>query len=473
MSQNKSATPSKKRWYHYIPDPMVLIFLILVFVWILTWIIPAGEFDRTEMNGRMAVVADSFHTTEPAQLSPLALFFAIPKGLVAAANIVFITLIAGGLFHLLSASGALENLVGTVVNRIGSNRRTLLVWVMTYVFGLLGVTVGYENNIALVPIAILIGLAIGGDLIVGLGIAIGGIGFGFATSPINPFTVGVSQDIAEIPLFSGVLLRSLFAVAVLALMAHHTSRYLHKIQQYPEKSLTKGLSTEGMKLSKPIDEYRIEGKDWKVLLTFITGLALLLYGVFAHGWYINEIAGIFLMIAVISGLLLGMSAKRIAEYFVEGASAVIGGALLIGLARAIQVLLEQGNIGDTIINALAASIADLPLMLSTILMTLVHGIINVFIPSGSGQAMVTMPIMIPLSDLIGMTRQTAILAFQVGDGFTNMVAPTSGGTLAMLALAGVSYDRWVRFMFPMVIKAYVLSWVFLAIAVAINWSGTL
>lgn len=462
-----------KRWYDYIPDPMVLIFLILIFVWLLTWIIPAGSFDRIEVDSRMVVVANSFQTSAPTRLSPLSIFFAIPEGLVAAANIVFITLIAGGLFRLLSASGALENIVGTVVNKIGKERRTLIVWIITFVFGLLGIAVGYENNIALVPIAILVGLAIGGDLMVGLGIAIGGIGFGFATSPINPFTVGVSQSIAELPLFSGAPLRVVFSICILALMAHHTARYLNKIIKNPDQSLVIGISTSGMKLEKSIHDYRIERDDWKVLIIFTLGLAFMLYGVFVYDWYINEIAGIFLLITILCGIFIGMKGKQIVDHFVNGAASVVGGALLIGFARAIQVLLEQGEIGDTIINALAASISDLPLLLSTVLMSVVHGLINIFIPSGSGQAMATMPIMIPLSDLIGMTRQTAILAFQIGDGFTNMISPTSGGTLAMLALAGVSYDRWVRFFFPMLLKAYLVSWIFLAIAVSINWGGAL
>lgn len=462
-------TNREKKWYNYIPDPMVLIFVILILVWLMTWIIPAGSFDRIEIDGRMAVVADSFKTTAPSQLSPLSIFFSIPEGLVAAANIVFITLIAGGLFRLLSASGALENIVGTVVNKIGKERRTLIVWIMTLIFGLLGIAVGYENNIALVPIAILVGLAIGGDLMVGLGIAIGGIGFGFATSPINPFTVGVAQTIAELPLFSGAPLRIAFSICILAVMAHHTSRYLNKIIENPDNSLVQGISTSGMDLQKSISEYSIQKKDWIVLTIFTLGLALMLYGVFIHGWYINEIAGIFLLMTVLSGVFLGMTGSEIVEHFIKGASSVVGGALLIGFARAIQVLLEQGGIGDTVVNALASSISDLPLFISTVLMTLVHGLINIFIPSGSGQAMATMPIMIPISDIIGMTRQTAILAFQIGDGFTNMISPTSGGTLAMLALAGVSYDRWVRFFFPVVIKAFLVSWIFLAIAVLINW----
>ncbi|HET8790222.1 MAG TPA: TIGR00366 family protein [Modicisalibacter sp.] len=464
-----NATPDKPSWYERIPDPMVLIFLILIFVMVLSWIIPSGTFEREEVNGRQAVVPGTFHTVEAEPLTPLDLFFAIPEGLVAAGSIIFITFIAGGLFRVLSATGALENMVGALVRRLGSRRQNLLIWVMTYVFGLLGAAVGFENNIALVPIAVLVGLAIGGDLLVGVSLAIGGIGIGFATSPINPYTVGVSQSIAGLPLFSGALLRTALCVCTLAVVAHHTARYLKRIQANPKRSMAKGLSTEGMALAKPVSDYHLNAQDYRVLGTFVVGLAIMLFGVFGYGWYIKEIAGIFLAIAIVAGLLAGMKADAMVEHLVKGAAAVTGGALLIGVARAIQVLLEQGQIGDTIISSLAEPMAAFPVMLSSILMTLVHGVINVFIPSGSGQAMATMPIMIPLSDLIGMARQTAILAFQVGDGFTNLISPTSGGTLAMLALAGVPYERWVRYVIPLIAKCFLVSWVFLAIAVMIGW----
>ena len=176
-----------------------------------------------------------------------------------------------------------------------------------------------------------------------------------------------------------------------------------------------------------------------------------------------------LIIAVVAGLIAKMSPSDIVNKMIEGAGCIAGGALVIGLARGIQVVLDMGHISDTIVNGLASPLQGLPTTLSAILMTLVHSVINFFIPSGSGQAMATMPIMIPLSDLIGMTRQTAIMAFQVGDGIMNMIFPTMGGMLAMIALARVPFDRWFRFVFPLVMKILLVSWVFLAVAVYINW----
>lgn len=458
-----------KRWYERIPNPYILLFLIIVMAGIMTYIVPAGEFDRAEVGGRMGVVAGTYHRVEQAPVGLFDLFTALPIGMVKAASIIFITLISGALFGLLNATGALENAVGLAVRRIGVHRGTRLVWLMTFVFGFLGATVGFENNIALVPIAILVALALGGDLMVGAGMAVAGIGVGFATSPINPYTVGVGHVIANLPIFSGALLRTGFCLASLALVADHTCRYLARIKKDRSASLVAGIDTEGLSLRRPLEEYSLGGRDRLVLASFLLGMGIILFGVFRWKWYITEISAVFIIMAVVAGYLAGMTSDAIIARMVRGAGDIAGGALIIGVARGIQVILDDGRIGDTIVQALASPLSGLPVTLSAILMTLVHSVINFFIPSGSGQAMATLPIMIPLSDLIGMTRQTAILAFQVGDGVMNLLVPTLGGLLAMIALARVPFDRWFRFAFPLVLKILVVSWVFLALAVTVNW----
>ncbi|MGM8930516.1 YfcC family protein [Salinicola halophyticus] len=457
------------RWYERVPHPAILIFCLLIVVWVMTLIIPAGTFDRHEIDGRSAVIPGTFHLIEAASPSFLEIFHVVPLGMVQAASIIIVVLIGGGLFRVLEATGALENMVGTLVKRLGSDHPVPLIWLMTFVFGALGVAVGYENNIALIPIAVLLGRAMGGDRLVGTSIALGGVGIGFATSPINVYTVGVSDQIADLPLFSGAGLRSVLCVGALCLLAHHTSRYMKKLRRDSNATLLRDAEDEGSSLRKPLADYRLNASDYRVLGTFVIGLAIMLYGVFSYGWYIDEISATFLAIAIVAGLMARLPASKINSYFFEGAASVTTGALLVGLARGLQVLLEQGQIGDTIVHTLAEPLGHMPVLVSTLAMTLVHSVINFFIPSGSGQAMATMPIMIPLSDLIGMTRQTAILAFQVGDGLTNLIVPTSGGTLAMLAMARVPYDVWVRFFFPMLLQAFLLSWVILAIAVAIDW----
>ncbi|MBW5801211.1 AbgT family transporter [Halomonas elongata] len=430
---------------------MVLIFLILVATYVLTFFIPAGEFERVVRDGRTAVVPGSFHYLgDVAAIHPFDVFVAIPKGLISASQYLFIVFIAGGLFHILQKSGALENAIGVAVRRVGVARRNLIITVGTFIYGFFGVAVGFENNIALVPIAVLIASAVGCSSLVGTAMAVGGIGVGFALSPINPYTVGVAQGIAELPTFSGAWLRTLMVITSLALLSLYICKRVTRMD-FEE-------SPHAEALSKHLDEYRMERRDWLTLLVFVGGLVAMLFGVFTAGWYINEIAGIFLLLAIVIGAINGLSANGIVKQMMEGASGVTAGALVIGVAASIQVILEQAQIIDTIVNALSGLIEGIPIMFSAIMASVVQGVINLFVPSGSGQALVTMPILVPVADLVGMSRQLMITAFQVGDGLTNLIVPTSGGTLAMLALGRVSYAQWLKAIMPFMALVYLLCW---------------
>ncbi|MGP8291426.1 YfcC family protein [Vreelandella zhanjiangensis] len=441
-----------KKWYRVVPDPMVLIFTILVATYLLTFIIPAGEFERITQDGRTVVVPGSFTYLDNVANIPLFnIFVAIPEGLINASRYLFIVFIAGGLFHILQKTGALENVIGVAVNRVGVERRNIIITVGTFIYGFFGIAVGFENNIALVPIAVLIASAIGCSSLVGTTMAVGGIGIGFALSPINPYTVGVAQGIAELPTFSGAWLRTLLVLSSLGLLAAYICKRVVKMEfQEPDNAES---------LSKHLSEYRLSGRNVLTLIVFVGGLIAMLAGVFTRGWYINEIAGIFLLLAILIGAINGLSANGIAKQMIEGAASVTAGALVIGLAASIQVILEQAVIIDTIVNSLSSLIDGMPSVLSAIMASVVQGVINLFIPSGSGQALVTMPILIPVADLVGMSRQLMITAFQVGDGLTNLIIPTSGGTLAMLALGRVSYAQWLKAILPFMALVYMLAWV--------------
>lgn len=451
MSLQEQTLRERRPWYRTVPDPMVLIFLILVATYVLTFFIPAGEFERVVRDGRTAVVPGSFHYLgDVAAIHPFDVFVAIPKGLISASQYLFIVFIAGGLFHILQKSGALENAIGVAVRRVGVARRNLIITVGTFIYGFFGVAVGFENNIALVPIAVLIASAVGCSSLVGTAMAVGGIGVGFALSPINPYTVGVAQGIAELPTFSGAWLRTLMVITSLALLSLYICKRVTRMD-FEE-------SPHAEALSKHLDEYRMERRDWLTLLVFVGGLVAMLFGVFTAGWYINEIAGIFLLLAIVIGAINGLSANGIVKQMMEGASGVTAGALVIGVAASIQVILEQAQIIDTIVNALSGLIEGIPIMFSAIMASVVQGVINLFVPSGSGQALVTMPILVPVADLVGMSRQLMITAFQVGDGLTNLIVPTSGGTLAMLALGRVSYAQWLKAIMPFIALVYLLCW---------------
>ncbi len=462
---------SQKKWYQKIPNAYVILFLILIFVTVLTYFIPAGEFAREEVDGRIVVIPDSFEFVEQSPVGLSGLLQAIPEGMISGAEIIFIVFFAGALFNVIESTGALENGLGVIVQKLQgtSNAGKKMIWIMTFVFGALGAVVGFENNIALIPIGVMIALAMGYDLMVGAGIAIGGIGLGFATSPINPYTVGVSHSIAELPMFSGFALRFVFMIATLAVLAHHTASYAAKVEKGDKQSLVSNIDTGDLELTKDISKYKLNSTHKAVILILLGIIATIIFGTLQYEWYIIEISTLFMIGAVLTGLVARYNSDKIVDKMIEGASRLTNGALIIGVARGLTVILENGRIGDTITYALSVPLENFPPLVSGWFMTISHSIINFFIPGGSGQAMATMPIMVPLSDLVGLTRQTSVLAFQIGDGVMNLIVPTLGGLLAMLALARVPFEKWFKFILPMVLKVLVVGWIFITIATFVGY----
>ncbi|MEM8526297.1 MAG: YfcC family protein [Bacteroidota bacterium] len=459
-----------KKWYERIPHAVTMLFGIIVFVTILTYILPAGEYERELVNGKSRVIPGSYKVIPSSPVGLLEMFKAIPLGFKTAVEIIFIVLAGGIMFGIMEKSMAVENSIGTLVNRLGLERKYFIVVLMTFVYGLLGVAVGYENNIAMVPIAAVLSLALGGDLILAAGISAGAMTIGFGLSPINPYTVGTGHQLAELPMFSGYLLRSILCFSALSLMAYYNVRYFKKITTQPEKSLGKGLNLEGIRLSKPISEYRMTTNSWVVLAIFVLGLAVILYGVFNLEWRINDLSAVFLMVALASAIASRMPANTVSETVLKSIAIAAPGAFMVGYATSIRELMEMGNISDTISFRLSEMLQGLPLYASAIGMSTSQCVINLFIPSGSGQALATLPVMLPLGEVLGLTRQTTILAFQIGDGVTNLVNPTLGGLIAMLSMCRVPLDRWLRFIFPVVLAVIVLAWGTLMIAVAIGYS---
>lgn len=458
-----------KKWYDYIPHPVVLLLGILVLTAILSYIIPAGLYQRQLVDGRERVIPGSYQVIASSPLSLLDLFRAIPLGFKAASEIIFVVLSSGIMFGMLEKSGMVENVVGTIVRRMGTRRQNLLIVLMTFLYGLLGVLIGYENNIAMVPIAAVMTLALGGDLILAAGVSVGAITVGFGLSPINPYTVGVGHKIAEMPLFSGAPLRSALCFLGLALLAVYNVRYFNRIKKAPERSLGSGLDVQGLELSKPISAYTINRNNTWVGLIFIGGLTIMLYGIFVYHWYINEISAIFLMIAITAGLTAGMNGRELSETALRSVGVVAPGAFMVGYATSIREAMEMAMISDTIAYSLSAALENLPTYSSAVAMSLAQSVINLFIPSGSGQALATLPIMIPLGELLGLTRQSTILAFQIGDGVTNLFNPSLGGLIAMLSMCRVPFDRWLRFIFPLVFLLLLVAWCFLIFSVFIHW----
>jgi len=460
---------SKKKWFDFIPHPVVMLFGIIVLTAILSHLLPAGAFDREMIDGRQRVIPGSYQEIAPTPVGIFGIFRAMPLGFKTAAEVIFVVLAGGIMFGLLEKSQMVENTVGTIVKHIGLKRKYLIVAGMTYLFGLLGVVIGYENNIAMVPIAAVMSLALGGDLILAAGISVGAITVGFGLSPINPYTVGIGHKIAEMPLFSGALIRSILCFVGLSMMAWYNVRYFKRITLNPESGLSHGLNTEGFSLSKPISEYSITKNNWLVMGIFAACLCLMLFGIFNFGWYLNEISAMFIIIAVLTGIAARMNPTTFSETVLKYIGMVAPGAFMVGYATTIKVVMEMGGIGDTVAYQLSNLLSTLPTYASAVFMSVAQSVINLFIPSGSGQALATLPIMIPLGEVLGLTRQTTILAFQIGDGVTNLFNPSLGGLIAMLSLCKVPFDRWLRFIFPLVLMILIVSWVVLLFTVFIHW----
>ncbi|NND79526.1 MAG: YfcC family protein, partial [Maribacter sp.] len=360
----------KKPWYKSIPHAVTMLFGIIILVTILTYILPAGAYERIVVDGRKSVVPDSYKVIQSTPIGLLDMFKAIPLGYKAAVEIIFIVLAGAIMFGFMEESKAVENAVGTLVKKLGLNNKNLIIVIMTFVYGFLGVAVGYENNIAMVPIAAVLSLALGGDLILAAGISVGAMTIGFGLSPINPYTVGTGHKIAELPMFSGALLRSTLCFSALCVMAYYNVRYFKKITKHPGKSLGKGLDDSGMSLSKPIQDYRISVTNWMIIFIFIIGLMVILYGVFNLNWYLNELSAVFLIIALLCGITSRMNATTMSETVLKAIAVAAPGAFMVGYATSIKVLMEMGNIGDTISYNLSMMLQGLPLYVSAISMSI-------------------------------------------------------------------------------------------------------
>lgn len=467
MSKFKSIAPF---FLNRIPHAITMLFGIIVLVSVLTYILPAGSYERVIIDGRSTVVPNSYKIIPSTPIGFLDMFKAIPLGFKAAVEIIFIVLAGGIMFGFMEKSQAVENAIGTLVKKLGLRNKHMIIVIMTFIYGLLGVAVGYENNIAMVPIAAVLSLALGGDLILAAGISVGAMTIGFGLSPINPYTVGTGHKIAELPMFSGALLRSILCFSALSIMAFYNVRYFKRITSDPDKSLGKGLDVSELTLSKPIGEYQVSRQNWLVISIFVLGLLTILYGVFNLHWYINELSAVFLIIALLCGLASRMNATTMSETVLKAVALASPGAFMVGFATSIKVLMEMGNIGDTISFQLSTLLQGLPLYAAAISMSLAQTVINFFIPSGSGQALATLPVMLPLGDSLGLSSQITILAFQIGDGLSNLINPTLGGLIAMLSMCRVPIDRWVRFIFPVLIGVLGLAFLALIIAVATNYT---
>jgi uncharacterized ion transporter superfamily protein YfcC len=437
-----------------LPHPLALLVGCVLLAAALSWVLPAGQYQRREdsATGRSVVVPGTYSRVPPQPVGPFEALVAIPKGIVDAASVIGLVFLIGGAFTVIERAGTLSRLAQGLGRRV-SGRGLLVIPVASLAFSLGGIMMQMsEELIAFVPMLLLLTRQLGFTPVVAVSMSLGAAGVGAAFSPVNPFQVIIAQKVAELPSASGLGFRIGVLVPALALWIGGTMLYARRTARQPQ--------------ALPDDRAaRLDRRDILVLAAIVSAFAIYIYGAQRLGWEFDQLAALFLVVGTLAGLLGRLGVGGTADAFVEGFRSMAFAGLLIGFARAIYVVLSEGQIVDTLVHGLFAPIAGLPTALAALGMLVVQAVLHVPIPSTSGQAVLTLPLLVPLSDLIGLSRQVTVLAYQYGAGLCDLVTPTNGALMAMLAAAGVRYEDWLKFVLPL--YALLMAMALLALIVAV------
>jgi len=451
------------------PNSYVIIFTLIIISTLLTWIVPSGSFERIKdpASGRTVVDPDSFHYIEDKSIGIFDALKAIPKGILNSGGIIAFIFIISGAVEVIRGTGALDSAILHLVRKM-KGRDTLLLVLVSLVFSMLGAAFGFaEETIPFIPLGVSMCLALGYDRMVGFHVVRTAAWIGFAGAFLNPFSIGVAQSIAELPMYSGLRYRLLCYAVFFIIGIWFILSYARKIKADSTKSVLYNYESQRDPMDfelKDMGELTIRHK--LVLLVFGLSLVILVYGVIMYEWSTTELAALFLGAGILSGFIGGFNPNQVAGEFTKGMKGVTNGALIVGFARAIVSILEDGMILDTLVYSFSRPIMSLSSSVAAVGMFIVQSFLNFFIGSSSGLAAATMPIMIPLSDVLGVTRQTAVLAFQFGDGITNMLWPSM---IYYLAFADIPYNIWFKHVLKLNIILTIAGVVLVAVAQMIGY----
>ncbi|MBI4409190.1 MAG: YfcC family protein [Gemmatimonadetes bacterium] len=463
----------------HFPHPLALLTYGIILAAALTYVLPAGEFDRREdpLTGRTVVVPGTYHRVSPDPVGPFEALVALPRGMVDAGAVIFFVFLVGGAFVVVDRTGALRLALDRLVRAVG-RREALVIPITALAFAAAGALENFlEEIIALVPLLLLLSRRMGFDALTAVAMSLGAAMVGAAFSPVNPFQVGIAQKLAELPLLSGGVYRMAFLALALAVWIAGTMRHALRNRVAPSFTarpapgggpfMTDGRAPDALELGEGA---RLRTSDWIVLLLVVAAFAGFIFGLLRFGWGFEEMAAVFFLMGVLAGLVAGLRVEGTARAFVDGFRDMAFAGLLIGFARAIYVVLNDGRIVDTIVNGLFAPLGELPVAVSAVGMMAVQTIIHVPVPSVSGQAVLTLPILVPLSDLLGLARQVTVLAYQYGAGLCELLTPTNGALMAVIAAAGVRFEQWLRFVLPLYAALAGLGIVAILIGIAVGVS---
>ena len=428
------------------PHTFVIMMVIILFATLLTWIIPAGQYVRVEnADGVKVVDPNQFSFIDRCPVNPLLIPLYIVNSMCKRVDLMLVIIFSGGAFDLISKSGALHSAVARVA-KVFQNRLYIFIPIMTTIFALICTTQGVNQFIAFAPVVVMITLAMGLDSIVGAAIILLGGAVGFATGTVNPSTTVVAQKIAELPLFSGIQYRAVCFVVFLIITNIYLVRYALKIRKNPELSPMYDLDSQNEQKDLDIDSFgTMDVRKTLIIIALVAALA-----------------------GMVVGFIAGETPSNMSKVFVEGCKKMLTAAMIIGLASAIASIMSAGKIVDTVVYGLASCLQHTPGFLMAPAMYIANTLINCVIVSGSGQAAAIMPIMIPLSDLLGVTRQTSVLAYNFGDGFCNYILPHSTALMGIISAVNIPYDRWMKFMWKLFLIWAVTACIMTAIAQGIH-----
>jgi uncharacterized ion transporter superfamily protein YfcC len=417
-----------------LPHPVVLLGAAVIVAAILTWVLPAGQYDRRDdaATGRRVVVAGTYHSAQRAPVGPFAAAVAIPRGFIAAADVIFLVILVGGAWVVVDRLGTLPAVVGWLVDRF-ADRGLLVIPIVAIFFATMGALENMQEEIIpLVPVLMALGTGIGVDGVTVVAMSAGSAMVGSAFGPTNPFQAGIALKLAQLPPLGRGGLRLVMLVAGLvvwiALTMIHAARVRTRVRPvYPTARAT------------------IAKRHVVVLAIILSPLAAYVYGALKLDWGLNELSGAFLIAALVAGVVGGFSLTKTVETYLEGMVSVLPAACMVGVARSISLVLDDGRVVDTILHALVTPLATVPAFVAVVLMVPFHALLHIPVPSVSGHAVLTMPLFAPIADLLGFSREAAVIAYQTGAGLAELVTPTNGALMAVLLAAGVPLQRWLRF----------------------------
>jgi uncharacterized ion transporter superfamily protein YfcC len=472
-----------------IPHIFIFLFWIIVSCSLLTYIIPSGSFEREQKDygeiTQTVIVPDSYseipknYSLQAALLeesvegksspvSVLGTLSAIPKGLADSAVLVFYLFIIGSVFTVVQHTGAINAFLFALIAKFKNKPKLLLFLVYMAVFsassfmGILG------ESIALIPVFLFLSKSLGYDRMFGFALISVPLFLGWSSGVTNPFTVQIAQIIAELPIGSGIGFRFFIYVVYAVVGFYFIIRYGNRIKKNPSVSLMKD-DEFNLKEFGSFEKEKLERKHIYILLFFVLSYAAILLAVQSIGWGLIEMTGCFIGMLIVIAIIARMSGDELMNAFTTGLKIMIVPALVVGIARGISVVLEEGMIIDTILYHSSEALLTIPKVFAAEGMLFFQTLLNFFIPSASGQALVSMPLMTPLSDILGISRQIAVLAYLLGDGLSNLIIPTNGILMAMIGMAGVSYQNWLKFIFSLFIFVMILALIFIAVAVFIGY----